>query len=289
MTGQRSIRVLWTVLFLLGSLGAGGADAQRSKSGPACSLEWLACRSDLIVCARIDDATAGGHAPWACMSARVVERLKGELPDRFEFAIQWNNADPRFGTSYIAPKPEWISRLRGREALLFLLARESNDRGPSPPSPLVVDLSTKDWSIVVLDGDDSDFAATMDFSTIKDRKEILKMTRTAVSFSAERPKSKTYRSLGLPGGTELSKKAWGATNAGILLPDDERLEKKAIEWTESDNPWVKLEGIRVLGRKRTPKNVEILESLSRDPTILGGRTVVADLARAVLERWKEAA
>ncbi len=247
--------------------------AQAVRTGSAQTIEWLAAEADVVVRARVDDRTIPPVGPWSRSGARAVETIKGKVAEGFEFAAY--------------SSPELLRRYRGREVLLFLDSenRHIYQQPNPPPCPLVLGYAAAQWQVIGLDGDPADFAVTMDLTVLTRPESIMAAARAAVAYSAGRPRPKIYWLPVVPFKTEVSERVSGFNSAGMFFPLDDRLPRKAREWTKSPNPFVRVEGAGILSRYRTEENIAILKAFLSDTTIEGGQYLVRTGAFNVLTGW----
>lgn len=224
------------------------------------SLDWMASGAEAVVRGRISDFVASpepGRNQRHAVTMSVEETLKGEPGDTRKVALEIDE--------------ETLQRWKKDkvEVLLF------------PPC--------LGWrrGIVELDRPE---VFTSEVQVLRERDQVLLQTREALARASKRKATRSHR-LFLPGDMVRGTRwfSYYETSGGIdlVVPADERLEKRALEWLkpgldpDSRNDQLRRgKAVRALAHFKSDPNIDIVRGLLKDP--LSG---VREEAYEVLTEW----
>jgi hypothetical protein len=236
------------------------ATGAHGSAQPAESLEWKVADSDLIirgVVERIEPGPAENPGPWVDVTIRVTETIKGQRHERVTVRAHRKDAG--------AP---------GNDVLVFLVRVD----GPRPSFTLypmseypVAQESRRGYSYVLrelfdailpLNGQLKRQYLTMDWQRLRTPQEVLSAARLA----------------GVEEGLEISLKPFYVSArpaapqyvphiAGLAVPADHRLKRRAREWIASPHWQLRWQGAKALERFRSGENLQLIQSLLSDTAL----------------------
>jgi hypothetical protein len=218
------------------------------------TLDWMAADSQVIVRAVVTDfvhEVDDSKTEWDTVVIKVRETLKGQHRPFHTFVIQnYRSSDHTELSRYKKSGQELLvflveSKRFGKKVALYgLTPRRASHRGLIE---LAVDAKTP------MGGDR--FVYTLDLKNLRQPKEILDYTRTAITAGEKIKKlrSHSFQSTETPG--------WVTR----VVPVDERLARQARRWVASNDPKWRLEGAKALQYFKSDENVAALKKLLKDP------------------------
>jgi hypothetical protein len=248
------------------------------------TLDWMAADSQVVVRAVVSDfaqETDGSKQKWNTVVLKVRETLKGQHRPFHTYVVP--DQSPNYQPD--RDRDDLLRRKKtGQELLVFLDDSKRPDLGVWwRDQARFYDLAPRSASYFLIElAAPAEPAAgplpkvyTLDMQDPTEPKAILDYARGAVAAAAKVKQARPHK-FRWPRGS--------AENIDRVVPVDERLERQARRWVESDDPKWRWEGARALACFKSDENVAALKKLLKDPAVV---THVRQEGERIIETSRE--
>ena len=134
----------------------------------------------------------------------------------------------------------------GVELLLFLVKSSRYESLDSDyrKSDFALRLWGADCSFIPLNNNPQAGLFTMDFNVIKERDDILRAIRSAAAYRPDN-RSPDHR-VEVPFDSDVYQTLYSGSSVRLVVPTDERLESRARQWVQSEDPEARHQGALAL-------------------------------------------
>lgn len=223
-------------------------------------IEWITADSERVLVGKVvkvETAKGEDNKDYEVATVAVSQTLKGKHETKATFLLQ-NHEEP--------VAAEWMED--AVPMLFFLVRSDRLDKKSglatrfdwvlredvSYPSAVLVGKSKRDWTYTM-------HVFGRELSVVTKSDAIVKRVERAATAFSRRP---NHHAVGVPKKNEIYKQFVEPSAVYLVVPVDEELEPFGRNWCRSAWPFERKEGIKILRRFKSERNIQILKSLLND-------------------------